>query len=65
MLEIYHFSNKVTNSIINSKANINYKAINEKTKAETKKIGKENSLFPNCHLGGIWCVVGGFILKKK
>ena len=53
MLEIYHFSNKVTNSIVNSKANINYKAINEKTKAETKKIGKENSLFPNYHLGGI------------
>jgi hypothetical protein len=49
MFEIYHFSNKVTNSIVNTKANINYKAINDKTKTETKEIGKENSLFSNYH----------------
>ena len=39
MLEIYHLSNKVTNSIVNTKA------INEKTKRETKQIDKESFYF--------------------
>jgi hypothetical protein len=42
MLEIYHFSNKVTNSIVIQKQTLTIKQSTRKQKQKQKKIGKES-----------------------